>query len=199
MGDLFNEPVLVVQQRAKYVEVTNEYAVLDQHGNRLGSVTEVGQSGLRKLLRVVTSYDQYFTHRLEVRDAAGRPVLMLTRPAKVMKSRMVVSRPDGTEVGTIAQQNLIGKINFALLAPGGTPLGTIKAENWRAWDFAVVDTADVEVARITKKWEGFAKAMFTTADNYVVQIHRPLDDPLRSLVVASALTIDTTLKQDEDR
>ena len=38
--------------------------------------------------------------------------------------------------------------------------------------------------------------MFTTADNYVVQIHRPLDEPLRSMVVAAALSIDTALKQD---
>jgi hypothetical protein len=30
----------------------------------------------------------------------------------------------------------------------------------------------------------------------VVQIHRPLDDPLRTLVVAAALGVDTALKQD---
>jgi hypothetical protein len=30
----------------------------------------------------------------------------------------------------------------------------------------------------------------------VVQIHRPLADPLLSLVIASSLTIDTALKQD---
>jgi uncharacterized protein YxjI len=196
-GSIFTEPVLVVNQKAKLIEVTNEYAVLDQYGNRLGSVAEVGQSGLRKVLRVFTSYDQYLTHRLEVRDAAGQPVLRLTRPAKVFKSRVIVSRPDGTEIGSIAQQNVIGKINFALLAPTGVQLGAIKAENWRAWNFAIVDTGNVEIARITKTWEGLAKAAFTTADNYVVQIHRPLEDPLRSLVVASALTVDTALKQDD--
>ena len=38
--------------------------------------------------------------------------------------------------------------------------------------------------------------MFTTADNYVVQIHRPLEEPLRSLVVPAALSVDTALKQD---
>lgn len=41
------------------------------------------------------------------------------------------------------------------------------------------------------------KTMFTTADNYVVQVHRPLPDPLASLVVGSALTVDTALKQDQ--
>ncbi len=58
------------------------------------------------------------------------------------------------------------------------------------------DHADTEVARITKTWEGLAKTMFTSADNYVVQIHRPLEDPLRFLVVAAASAVDTALKQD---
>jgi hypothetical protein len=40
-----------------------------------------------------------------------------------------------------------------------------------------------------------AKERFTKADNYVVQIHRPLEEPLRSLVIAAALAIDTALKQ----
>jgi hypothetical protein len=38
--------------------------------------------------------------------------------------------------------------------------------------------------------------MFTTADNYVVQIHRPLQGPLQALVVAAAVSVDTALKQD---
>jgi hypothetical protein len=38
--------------------------------------------------------------------------------------------------------------------------------------------------------------MFTTADNYVVQIHQRLPEPLRTLVVASAVSVDTALKQD---
>ncbi|NUT94694.1 MAG: scramblase, partial [Saccharothrix sp.] len=63
-------------------------------------------------------------------------------------------------------------------------------------NFSITDHTGGEVARITKTWEGLAKTMFTTADNYVLQIHRPLPDPLLSLVVASALTVDTALKQD---
>lgn len=40
--------------------------------------------------------------------------------------------------------------------------------------------------------------MFTKADNYVLEIHRPLDDPLFSLVVSAALAVNTALKQDSD-
>ncbi|MFD4871978.1 phospholipid scramblase-related protein [Streptomyces sp. NPDC058420] len=194
-GSLFSEPVLVVNQKAKLIELTNEYKVMDQNGNLIGSVSEIGQSTLKKALRFVSSLDQFMTHRLEIRDAYGQPQLVLTRPAKIMKSRVIVSRPDGSTVGEIVQQNMIGKINFALNADG-RQIGAIKAENWRAWNFAIVDHADNEVARITKTWEGLAKTMFTTADNYVLQIHYQLPEPLLSLVVATALTVDTALKQD---
>ncbi|WP_326781812.1 phospholipid scramblase-related protein [Streptomyces longwoodensis] len=194
-GGLFSEPVLVVNQKAKLIELTNEYTVMDQHGNQLGSVVQVGQSALRKVVRFLASIDQYLTHKLEIRDAHGRPVLRLTRPAKFLKSRVIVERPDGQPVGEIVQQNVFGKINFAMTA-NGQQVGAIKAENWRAWNFAIVDHADNEVARITKTWEGLAKTLFTTADNYVLQIHYQLPEPLLSLVVATALTVDTALKQD---
>jgi uncharacterized protein YxjI len=194
-GTLFTEPVLVVNQKAKLIELTNEYSVFDQHGRTIGTVVEVGQSGLKKAARFLTSLDQFMTHRLEIRDANGQPHLVLTRPAKIVKSRVVVTRPDGQPMGEIVQQNAIGKINFAIQA-NGQQIGAIRAENWRAWNFSIVDHTDSEIARITKSWEGLAKTMFTTADNYVLQIHRQLPDPLLSLVVATALTVDTALKQD---
>ncbi|MFJ9737430.1 phospholipid scramblase-related protein [Streptomyces sp. NPDC101166] len=194
-GTLFSEPVLVVNQKAKLIELTNEYKVMDQQGGQLGSVVQVGQSALRKVVRFFAGIDQFLTHKLEIRDAHGQPVLLLTRPAKFLKSRVLVTRPDGQQVGEIVQQNVFGKINFAMNA-NGQQVGAIRAENWRAWNFAIVDHAGNEVARITKTWEGLAKTLFTTADNYVLQIHYQLPEPLLSLTVATALTVDTALKQD---
>ncbi len=194
-GTLFTEPILVVNQKVKIIELTNEYAVYDSQGRQLGSVVQIGQGFLRKALRLLTDVDQFLTHRLQVRDQHGAVVLNLTRPGKIFKSKVVVSAPSGQEIGRIVQQNVFGKIRFGFES-GGQQLGAIKAENWRAWNFSVVDANDQEIARITKTWEGMVKTMFTTADNYVVQIHRPLEEPLRSMVVASALTVDTALKQD---
>jgi uncharacterized protein YxjI len=194
-GSIFNEPVLVVNQKAKLIEINNEYAIYDQNAQQLAAVREVGQSQLKKAARFLTSLDQYMTHQLQIVDMNGNVLLGLTRPAKVIKSRIVVTDPAGNEVGQIVQQNAIGKIRFGLES-GGRTYGMIQGENWRAWNFRIEDHTGTEVARITKTWEGLAKTMFTTADNYVVQIHRALEDPLRLLVVASALSVDTALKQD---
>src|SRR6185369_6144764 len=135
-GSIFTEPVLVVNQKAQFIEITNQYAIFDQNGRQLGSVVEVGQSALKKAARVLSSLDQYMTHRLEVRDMAGNVQLVLTRPAKFIKSKVIVARPDGSEVGQIVQQNAIGKIRFGLMV-GGQQIGMIKAENWRAWNFTI--------------------------------------------------------------
>ena len=192
---LYEQPVLLVSQKTKLIELTNEYAVLDGQGQQIGAVVEVGQSTVRKAARFLSSLDQFLTHRLEVRDATG-PVLVLTRPAKIVRSRVVVSRPDGAPIGEIVQANVFGKIRFDLVSDGRL-VGAIQAENWRAWNFAILDAAGTEVARITKKWEGLARTMFTTADRYVVLVHYRLPEPLASMVIASALTVDTALKQDD--
>jgi len=194
-GTILTEPVLVVNQKAKLIELNNQYGVFGQDGEQIAMVNQVGQSGMKKAMRLVSSLDQFMTHKLEITDNAGQVVMQLTRPRKVIKSTVIVENGQGGEIGRIVQQKAIGKINFGLEANGQT-LGSIKAENWRAWNFRIEDASGTEVARISKTFEGFAKTMFTTADNYVVQIHQRMAEPLNSLIVASALSIDTALKQD---
>jgi uncharacterized protein YxjI len=194
-GTVFDEPILVVNQVAKVIELNNEYRIMDQRGTTIGAVRQHGQSALRKAMRMLTSVDQFLTHRLQLLDAQGRVLLHLTRPAKVFKSTIVVTDAAERELGRIVQQNVFGKISFALEADG-RQIGAIRAENWRAWDFRIEDATGTEVARITKTFEGVLKTLFTTADNYVVQLHVKPPQPLHSLIVAAACSVDTALKQD---
>lgn len=194
-GTVFDEPILVVNQKAKILELNNQYSVFNQHGQQIAAVNQVGQSTAKKALRLLTSLDQFMTHKLEISDVNGHVLLRLTRPAKVFKSTIIVSDGNDHEIGRIVQDNMFGKIHFTLQS-GEHTYGAIKAENWRAWNFRIEDHTGTEVARITKTFEGVAKTLFTTADNYVVQMHTRLQQPLLSLVVAAALSVDTALKQD---
>ena len=195
-GTLFTEPILVVNQKAKVIELVNEYLVFDQHGTKVGAVAQVEQSTAKMVARFVSSLDQFLTHKYEIRDADENPVLVMVRPRKIMKSSFVVTKPDGTEVGKVKQSNMLGKIRFKLTA-GDKDIGSINAENWRAWNFHVKNAEGTEVARVAKTWEGLGKTLFTTADNFVLEIKEPIEDPLLSLVVATSLCIDTALKQDD--
>lgn len=194
-GTIFDEPILVVNQKAKILELNSQYSVYTQHGQQIAGVNQIGQSGAKKAVRLLTNWDQFMTHHLQVVNAQGTPLLTITRPAKVLKSTVIVANGHGQEIGRIIQENVFGKINFSFVS-NGQLLGSIRGQNWRAWNFQIIDHRGVEVAKITKTWEGFAKTVFTTADNYVVQIAHRMPEPLNALIVASALSIDTALKQD---
>jgi uncharacterized protein YxjI len=196
MTALLEANTLVVSQKAKLIELTNQYEIHGSDGAELGYVQQEGQSRLRKVARFVSSVDQFLTHRLSIYDSAHTKVLELIRPAKLLKSRINVKDGHGREVGDIVQQNVFGKIRFDLVGAHGEKLGQIRAENWRAWDFSIVDRDETEVGRIDKKFVGVMKAVFTAADNYVVDLNAQLEGDLRLLVIAAAAAVDTALKQD---
>jgi uncharacterized protein YxjI len=188
---------IVINQKAKVIELTNEYKIRDVDGNEVGVIREEGQSTLKKLARFVSSLDQFMTHKLAAYDADGSKVLELVRPRKIVKSTLEVYDGAGSLAGTIRQQNVFGKIRFGLHDAAGQKIGEIRAENWRAWNFSIVDVTETEVGRITKTWEGLAKTLFTTADDYLLDVSPTLKPPLRLLVFASAVGVDTALKQDK--
>jgi uncharacterized protein YxjI len=193
---LLDYDLIVINQKAKLIELVNEYMIRDENGAEIGVIRQEGQSTLKKVARFVSALDQFMTHKLAAYDVDGSKVVELERPRKFMKSTVRVSDGIGSPVGEIRQQNVFGKIRFGLHDTTGQKLGEIQAENWRAWNFAIVDHAGAEVGRITKTWEGLGKTLFTTADNYVLQARPGLTGPLRLLTFASAIGVDLALKQD---
>jgi len=193
---LLDHSRIIINQKAKLIEMVNEFVIRDEQGNNIGIIRQEGQSTLKKIARFATKLDQFMTHKLAAYDTDGTKVLELVRPRKLVKSSVEVYDGLGSPVGTIRQQNVFGKIRFGLHDAAGGKVGEIRAENWRAWNFAIVDITETEVGRITKTWEGLAKTLFTTADDYLLDISPQLRGPLRLLAFASAVGVDTALKQD---
>jgi uncharacterized protein YxjI len=196
VSELLGHGRLVFKQKVKLIEMNQEFKIWDETGAEAGTIKQEGQSALKKAARLVSSLDQYMSHTLAVYDMSGAKVCELTRPRKIFKSRLTVRDGTGRDAGTITQANVFGKIRFDLHRAAGESLGQIRAENWRAWNFSIVDSTQREIARITKKWEGLAKTMFTSADNYVLEVDSGVTGDLRLLVLASAAGVDVALKQD---
>ena len=191
-GALLAQPVLVVKQKLKLIELRNEYAVLDQGGRQIGAVVQATQSPLAFLARVFTSWDVVLPITLHILGPGTVPELIVHKPWFTWRCQ--VMRPDGQPLGEITKQIRMGKARFTLLDPGGAQLGEVRAHNWRAKDFSVLDGAGQAIARVTKKWAGL-RELFTDADTYVVEVSPTAVDPLRSLAVATCLVIDVVMKQ----
>lgn len=126
MATLLEAPRLVVNQKAKLVELTNQYLIHDPEGHELGHVQQEGQSKLKKVMRFTGDIDQFMTHTLSVYDVGGARVLELKRPRKLVKSRLEVKTGDGRSVGQIVQDNVFGKIRFNFVGVNDEVLGRIK-------------------------------------------------------------------------
>jgi uncharacterized protein YxjI len=193
-GRLLDHSSFIVDQKAKLIELRNEYSIYDDGGNTIGSVKQIGQSALIRVLRLFIKTDSLLGITLEIREASGAVALLLRKPA--FRITCTISSPNGTAIGRIAAKIRVGKVRMAIADPSGNMLGEIRAENLRAWNFNVQDAQGRLIARVDKKWAG-ARELFTTADKYRLELDPNLGDPLRSLVVASCLAIDTLLKQQQ--
>jgi hypothetical protein len=195
-GTLAGAPILVLSQRTKAIEVVTEYGVFDHDGRPLATVTQYAQGRFKRVLRVLTAFDQFFTHHFAVHAANGDLIGTMTRPRKVFRSRIVLHDARGNHIGTLRQENIFFHIRFAIELPTGTPIGRLVATNWRAWDFRIETLDRRPIAELVKTWEGWGRTFLTTADRYVVRICEPLPEPIRTLTVATALAVDIALKQD---
>ena len=64
------------------------------------------------------------------------------------------------------------------------------------WNFKFLK-GEKEVGLVTKKWAGIGKEMFTSADNYILEIKNKVekDSPLRLIMLAAVVCIDMVINE----
>ena len=84
---------------------------------------------------------------------------------------------------------------FSVLDANDQKLCDLKGK-WTSWEFRFL-SGEAELAKVTKKWAGLGKELFTSADNYVLQVSEevPPNQPVRQLILAAVLCIDMVLKE----
>jgi uncharacterized protein YxjI len=112
-----------------------------------------------------------------------------------MRSRVQVHDQNDRFLGTFQQRLLSVGGRFDVLGPNDEELCTLQGK-WTSWDFRFL-AGDQELAHVTKKWAGIGKELFTSADNYVLEISDAVsaDSPIRQLVLAAVMCIDMVLKE----
>lgn len=187
MTGLLDISDLVVKRRPKIFERRAGYDLLDLHGTVMGSVEQAGRDNLEKALRPSRSDNARSFFDLCV--PPGSVALRLTHQ-QALRSSLIVDRPDGSEVGSIHLQNVLGKSRFALEAEGAQ-VGTMTAKTWRKRSFVVADQHAVEHATIdmTRGSSGD----HSHKNEYVVRIDSGSAGPFRLLAVAAVIAVDTIL------
>ena len=194
-GGLLAEELLVVERQVDHGRRNLDRVVRRADGSRAG-VLRSASGASRPALRAMVVREAH-KDALELLDEHDLLQFSLLRPVSAPKSTVVVRNAEGRDAGRIAQQNIrTGATTFALLGPNSAFLGDLQAENWVSWDLWIEDTRGRKVATITRDWEGLDRSRFPSTDDYVVRIQQPVPEPLRTLVLAAALSLEVALRPD---
>jgi len=190
MHQLQSVAQLIVNQRKEWGEILsgfegrNKYVVYDHTGRELYFALEEGGSLLlRWWLRALRPF------RIVLLTPDQQPALTIDRPFRFYFHQVTISDPAGRPLGTIQRRFSILRRRYDVLDDQGRVIFELFGPLLHPWTFEIRQGEDV-LGRITKRWSGLGKEVFTDADNFGVEW--PPDWPVetKALVLGAVFLID---------
>jgi uncharacterized protein YxjI len=190
-----NQNLFLIKEHVGLFKAANNFDVFDPNGGaKLMECREPDLGLITKLLRF-TDYKRMTPFNVVINGADGRPVLSVRRGVSLFLSQVDVLNAAGVRIGGFKQKLFSIGGAFTVLDANDREVCTLKGK-WTSWEFRFL-RGDRELAKVSKKWSGLGKELFTSADNYVLTIDAsvPEGDNLRLLILAAVMCIDMVLKE----
>lgn len=195
MNPVINQNLFFVKEHVGMFKAANNFDIYDPQSQELLMHCREEKLGFfTKMLRF-SDYKRMTPFNIEIKTATGEKVLTVKRGVSIFLSDVEVFDENEHKVGQFKQRFFSFGGKFDVLDAEGKKLCQLKGK-WTSWDFKFVHEK-MEFAHVTKQWAGLGKELFTTADNYVLQIDEkvPENNSLRLLILAAVMCIDMVLKE----
>lgn len=184
-----------VKEHVGIFKASNNYDILDPETKQpILFCREPNLGFLTKVFRF-TDYKRMTPFDVVITDAEGRVVITVKRGLTFFRSQVKVLGASGELLGSFRQRMLSIGGKFDVLDAQGAELCTLNGK-WTGWEFSF-SRGNEELAKVSKKWAGIGKELFTTADNYILNINDQVsaEDPVRPLILGAVMCIDMVLKE----
>ncbi|WP_316768081.1 LURP-one-related/scramblase family protein [Pedobacter frigiditerrae] len=184
-----------IDEKVNLFKFTNEYKVYNELGVQIGVIKQ-RMSGWHKALTLLIS-KKMMPFQLEITDVNDQLQATISRGWTFWMSKITVTDASGVVVGLINQKFKFFKPEFLINDANGVNIAKITGD-WKAWNFSILNPVGAEMGKISKKWAGAMKEIFTTADKYNVSIDPSYAESNNKVaIVATAITIDMVLKENK--
>ncbi|MFM9838546.1 MAG: phospholipid scramblase-related protein [Cyclobacteriaceae bacterium] len=196
MHPTLNKNLFFVKEHVKIFKAANSFDILDPDSKQVVLQCREENLGFFTKMFRFTDYKRMTPFNMEIKSPEGQLILTVRRGVSIFLSTVEVLDERNTVIGKFKQKFFSIGGRFEVLDASERPLCMLKGK-WTSWDFKFVSNDGKEFATVTKKWSGLGKELFTSADNYVLQISSevPADNPLRMLIMAAVMCIDLVLKE----
>jgi uncharacterized protein YxjI len=196
MNSALNRNLFFVKEHVKIFKAANSFDVYDPDTKTI--VLECREENLgffTKMLRF-TDYKRMTPFNMAIKTPSGQKILTVRRGASFFRSKVEVLDERDMLIGKFKQHFFSIGGKFEVVDQNDRSLCMLKG-TWTSWDFKFISNDGKEFGTVTKKWSGLGKELFTSADNYILQISSevPADHPLRELILAAVMCIDLVLKE----
>jgi uncharacterized protein YxjI len=193
---MFDRTTFLIKERVGFLKLADSFDIYDPAvAVKIGTAREVISPAL-KLFRLLVNKRMLPT-RIEVREDEQGPVLLsMRRGFNLFRARVTVHDRVGTEIGHLKSKFFSVGGGFHVLDAFENPVADIKGD-WKGWNFRFLATDGTEIGKVTKKWAGLGKELFTSADNYVIALDegRTFPPEAVALLLAAGLAIDIVYKE----
>jgi uncharacterized protein YxjI len=195
MHPVLNRNLFFVKEHPGIFKASKSYDVLDPQTQQIIMTCREERLGFfTKMLRF-TKYKKMTPFEVIIRTPEGQPILCVKRGVNLFLSKVNVLDENGQRIGGFKQKFFSIGGAFQVLGANDEPLCELRGK-LLGWDFTF-KAGDQELAKVSKKWAGLGKELFTSADNYMLEINAsvPPDHTVRQMIVAAVMCIDLVLKE----
>ena len=193
--DVLDRNIFLIKEHVGLWKASNNYDIYDPETGEIILHCREPKLGIFTRALRFTDYKRMTPFDVHITTTAGELVVRVSRGVSVFLSRVQVFDADGQPLGGFKQKFFSIGGSFSVLNAQDEPICELKGK-WTGWDFRFL-SGGKEMARVTKKWSGIGKELFTSADNYILQISEdvPPSSAMRKLILAAVMTIDLVLKE----
>lgn len=195
MSEILNKNLFFIKEHVGMFKAANNYDILDPESKEIILECREEKLGFFTKLFRFTKYKRYTPFDIEIRTPQGETLIRIKKGVSFFLSKPKVYNHLDEQIGGFNQKMFSLGGAFSVVDENNQEVCELKGK-WTGWDFKF-KSGDYEFAHVTKEWAGIGKELFTSADNYVLEISEdvPLDSNPRKLIIAAVMCIDMVLKE----
>ncbi len=195
MNSILSRNLFFVKEHVGMFKAANNFDIYNPENNEMIMTCREEKLGIFTKIFRFTDYKRATPFNIEINTTNGEKVLSVKRGVSIFLSTVEVFDENDVLVGKFKQKFFSIGGKFEIYDANDNSLCTLKGK-WTSWDFKFIKD-NVEFGSVSKKWAGLGREMFTSSDNYILEINEkvPAENPIRLLILAAVMCIDMVLKE----
>ena len=193
---MFDTRQFMVKERVAFLKLTDTYDIFDlASGAKLG-IAQEAVAPLIKFARLLIN-KRLLPTSIEIRANEGGPALLtIRRGVGLFRTPVQITDQSGRQIGTLKSKLFSLGGGFSIFDAAGNQTAELKGD-WKGWNFTLRRANGEELGKVTKKWGGIGKELFTSADNYVIALNDKTAHSQESvaMLLAAGIAVDTVYKE----